>query len=89
MEIKGKKGGTGGSGRRSSIDRSTEPHTHTHINTHTGMCFVVAPPPSEPAGGKEVRIGLPARLARRLRSPEWQVRWWLGWWCFPFCACFC
>ena len=36
--------------------------------------FVVAPPPSEPPGGKEVRVGLPASLARRLRSPEWQVR---------------
>lgn len=38
------------------------------------MIFVVAPPPSEAPGGKEVRVGLPTNLARRLRSAEWQVR---------------
>lgn len=42
-----------------------------------GMMFVVAPPIGQEGGGeggKEVRVALPKKLARRLRSSEWQGR---------------
>lgn len=42
-----------------------------------GMMFVVAPPLGQEGGGeggKEVRVALPKKLARKLRSSEWQGR---------------
>jgi hypothetical protein len=39
-----------------------------------GMVFVLAPPPGQNLGGKDVRVMLPSHVASALQSPQYQQR---------------